>query len=127
MSTNSPNPAITPPEDPPKLASPEQLPAMEKSAKDSGSSNELGKGTTTCPKKSWFAIKVVHQPIPEEPEVSVDGITLNLKLSCSGPATRVTSKTIEVQKIESLSPGGTGDVESTDHSAIVWEVETDIT
>lgn len=127
MSDSGVSPAITPPQDPPKLASPEQLPALEKSAKESGATNELGKGTGACPRKSWFAIKVVHQPIPEEPEVSVDGITLNLKLSCSGPATRVTSKAIEVHKIESLSPGGTGDVESTDHSTIVWEVETDIT
>jgi hypothetical protein len=117
----------TAPQDPPQLASPDQLPAMDRSAKESGTTNEVGKGTVACTKKSWFAIRVVHQPAPDQAEQTVDGLTLNLKLSCSGPATEVTSKGTDTNKIPGLSPGGTGDVESTDHSESVWEVETDIT
>jgi hypothetical protein len=130
MSAGNPGatPNNSPPSDPPQLASPEKLPAMDQNAKSSGGQSDITKGTKDCPlKKSWFAIRVVHQPTADGGEEVVDGLTLNLKLSCSGPNTQVTAKAVEKNQIDNLSPGGTGNVESTDHSEIVWEVETDIT
>ncbi|HEY4354693.1 MAG TPA: hypothetical protein VGN16_03020 [Acidobacteriaceae bacterium] len=117
---------LDPPPNPEKLASPEQLPALDQAAKESGSQSEVGKASNTCPKTSWFAIRILHKPAGAEADIPVDGLTLSLDFSCSGPAKTITSKSTETNRTDALSPGGTCKVLATDHSDVVWEVETDI-
>jgi hypothetical protein len=114
-----------PPQDPPQLAPPDQLPAMNNVASSEGSSNDFNESEGDCPLISWFAIRVVHKPNDDDEEQEVEGLTLNVKLSNAPDQTRVTAKESD-NKISALSPGGTGQIVSTDHSDSVWEVETDI-
>jgi hypothetical protein len=114
-----------PPQDPPQLAPPDQLPVMNNVASTEGSSSDFNESEGDCPLISWFAIRVVHKPNDDDEEQEVEGLTLNVKLSNAPDQTRVTAKESD-NKILYLGPGGTGEIVSTDHSDYVWEVETDI-
>ncbi len=98
---------------------------MNNVASSEGSSSDFNESEGDCPLISWFAIRVVHKPNDDDEEQEVEGLTLNVKLSNAPDQTRVTAKESD-NKISALSPGGTGQIVSTDHSDSVWEVETDI-
>ena len=114
-----------PPQDPPQLAPQGQLPVMNKAASSAGSSSDFNQSERDCPLISWFAIRVVHKPDDDDEEQEVEGLTFNVKLSNAKAETRVTAKDSD-NRIDTLPPGGTGEIVSTDHSDFVWEVETDI-
>ncbi len=97
-----------------------KLQDMNKSAEKNAC--PAGKGVMPCLKKSWFAIRVI-----DEKNVVVEGLTLKLRLTDLGDIERVTSKAVDPVKIESLEPGGKGDVKHIESGEVVWEAVGDIT
>ncbi len=100
--------------------SPEKLEEMNASAAEN--SSPAINSVLPCEKISWFAIRVI-----DEKDGVVEGLSLHLKLTEIGDTERVTSKVVDPVKIESLAPGGKGDVKYIDSGEVVWEAIGDIT
>jgi hypothetical protein len=79
-------------------------------------------GVLPCEKKSWFAIRIV-----DDKDAVVEGLTLKLKITDLGDTDRITSKGVDPIKIETLAPGGKGDVTFIECDDVVWEAIGDIT
>jgi hypothetical protein len=97
-----------------------QLQNMDQSACQNASPAQGG--VQPCPKKSWFAIRVI-----DDKDAVVEGLTLKLKLPVLGEIDRVTSKAVDPVKIDQLDPGGKGDAKYIDAGEVVWEAIGDIT
>ena len=82
------------------------------------------KDTPSGPRRSWFAITVVHEV--DGAEKVVDGLTLHCQLPVLGKTSGVTSRKSPNIRFNDLAPGGTGDVLATSHDEVVWEVTADI-
>ena len=115
------------PPDPPPLRpastptpTPEKLQEMNASAAETGSKAE--NGVQPCPKKSWFAIRVIDE---KESKV-VEALTIKLNIPDLGETDRVTSTGRDPIKIEELAPGGKGSVKRID-ADLIWEAVGDIT
>jgi len=107
-----------PPEQPPKKASPDALPAMnDKAAKNTGGAS---KGCLPCQKKSWFAV-IVAKVDEKGKETNLPDITIDLRIPDLGEIQRVTEAGAKPVMIAQLEPGGKGDVLKMEHATDVFE------
>ena len=115
-----------PPANPPQLASPGKLAAMNQAAQTSGSTSRAGRAVQGCPlKRSWFSVTVTETV--DGSEQTVEGLTVQCHLPELGESNGVTSDAAPEIKFQNLDPGGTGDVLGSSHDDdVVWEVSSDI-
>jgi hypothetical protein len=80
------------------------------------------KGVIPCEKTSWFAIRIA-----DKDDAVIEGLTIKLKIPDLGDIDRITSKGVDPIKIDTLTPGGKGDVHFIECGDVVFEAIGDIT